>query len=75
MVQPLASNTSRASRVMRPASAGPVSVDRALPAVESAHAFAGARRYALAHPGVRLLIGLSGRGDKDLPILDAWERR
>jgi len=40
-----------------------------LPAVESAHAFAGARRYAKEHPGSRILIGLSGRGDKDMPIL------
>jgi tryptophan synthase beta chain len=40
-----------------------------LPAVESAHAFAGARRYAKAHPGARILVGLSGRGDKDMPIL------
>jgi len=40
-----------------------------LPAIESAHAFAGARRYARSHPGVRILIGCSGRGDKDMPIL------
>jgi len=40
-----------------------------LPAIESAHAFAGARRYAHAHPGTRILIGCSGRGDKDMPIL------
>jgi tryptophan synthase beta chain len=40
-----------------------------LPAIESAHAFAGARRYAQSHPGVRILIGCSGRGDKDMPIL------
>jgi tryptophan synthase beta chain len=40
-----------------------------IPAIESAHAFAGARRYAQAHPGVRILIGCSGRGDKDMPIL------
>ena len=40
-----------------------------LPAIESAHAFSGARRYAAAHPGARILIGCSGRGDKDLPIL------
>ena len=43
-----------------------------LPAIESAHAFAGARRWAAANPGARILIGLSGRGDKDMPILDAW---
>jgi tryptophan synthase beta chain len=40
-----------------------------LPAIESAHALAGARRYAKAHPGARILIGLSGRGDKDMPTL------
>ncbi len=41
-----------------------------LPAIESAHAFSGARRFAREHPGSRILIGLSGRGDKDMPILD-----
>ncbi len=40
-----------------------------LPAIETAHAFAGARRWALANPGGRILIGLSGRGDKDMPTL------
>ncbi len=40
-----------------------------LPAIESAHAFAGARRFAISHPGARILIGCSGRGDKDMPIL------
>jgi len=40
-----------------------------LPALESSHALAGARRWALSNPGKRLLIGLSGRGDKDMPIL------
>jgi tryptophan synthase beta chain len=40
-----------------------------LPAIESAHALAGARRWAAAHPGKRVLIGLSGRGDKDMPTL------
>jgi len=40
-----------------------------LPALESAHALSGARRWAQAHPGQRLLIGLSGRGDKDMPTL------
>jgi tryptophan synthase beta chain len=41
-----------------------------LPAIESAHAFFGARRYANGHPGARILIGCSGRGDKDMPILE-----
>lgn len=40
-----------------------------LPAIESAHALAGAKRYAKANPGKRVLIGLSGRGDKDMPTL------
>ncbi len=40
-----------------------------LPALETAHAFAGARRWAAENPGKRILIGLSGRGDKDLPTL------
>jgi tryptophan synthase beta chain len=40
-----------------------------LPALESAHALAGARRWAAQHPGARVLIGLSGRGDKDMSTL------
>ena len=40
-----------------------------LPALESAHAFAGARDWARDNPGKRILIGLSGRGDKDMPTL------
>ncbi|HEX9138598.1 MAG TPA: tryptophan synthase subunit beta [Steroidobacteraceae bacterium] len=40
-----------------------------LPALESAHALSGARRWALKHAGRRILIGLSGRGDKDLLTL------
>jgi tryptophan synthase beta chain len=40
-----------------------------LPAIESAHAFAGAKRFARANPGSRILVGLSGRGDKDMPTL------
>ena len=40
-----------------------------LPAIESAHALAGAKRWAHANPGKRILIGLSGRGDKDMPTL------
>jgi tryptophan synthase beta subunit len=38
--------------------------------VESAHAFAGAKRYARAHPGANILVNCSGRGDKDMPILE-----
>jgi len=40
-----------------------------IPALESAHALAGARRRAEQMPGASILIGLSGRGDKDLAIL------
>jgi tryptophan synthase beta chain len=40
-----------------------------LPAIESAHALAGARRWAAAHPGARILVGVSGRGDKDMLTL------
>ncbi len=46
-----------------------------LPALETAHALAGARRYAQQHPGQRILIGMSGRGDKDMPILAKHPRR
>jgi tryptophan synthase beta chain len=38
-------------------------------AIESAHAFAGARQYAKDHPGSTILVGCSGRGDKDIGIL------
>jgi tryptophan synthase beta chain len=40
-----------------------------LPALESAHALVGAKRFAKANPGKRVLVGLSGRGDKDMPTL------
>lgn len=40
-----------------------------LPAIESAHALAGAKRWARANPGRKILIGMSGRGDKDMPTL------
>jgi tryptophan synthase beta chain len=40
-----------------------------LPAIESAHAFAGAKRWAAKNQGKKVLIGLSGRGDKDMPTL------
>jgi tryptophan synthase beta chain len=38
-----------------------------LPALESAHALTGARRWAANHPGRTVLVCLSGRGDKDMP--------
>ncbi|MEQ1894749.1 MAG: tryptophan synthase subunit beta [Planctomycetota bacterium] len=40
-----------------------------LPALESAHALAGAGRIAAERPGSELLVCCSGRGDKDLGIL------
>ncbi|MEM7763213.1 MAG: tryptophan synthase subunit beta [Pseudomonadota bacterium] len=40
-----------------------------LTALETAHAFAGARDWARANPGKTVLIGNSGRGDKDMPTL------
>ncbi len=40
-----------------------------LPAIETAHAFASAKRWAKRHPGKRIAICLSGRGDKDMPTL------
>jgi tryptophan synthase beta chain len=40
-----------------------------LPAIESAHALAGAKRWARANPGRCILVGLSGRGDKDMSTL------
>lgn len=38
-------------------------------ALETAHAFAQARTLARERPGSKMLIGLSGRGDKDMPTL------
>jgi tryptophan synthase beta chain len=40
-----------------------------LTALETAHAYAAAREYAKRNPGKRILIGNSGRGDKDMPTL------
>ena len=40
-----------------------------LPALESAHALAGAARWARTHPGGTVLVCLSGRGDKDMSTL------
>lgn len=40
-----------------------------IPALESAHALVGARRWAQKNQGRRILICLSGRGDKDMPTL------
>ena len=46
-----------------------------LPALESSHALAGAKRWASEHSGARVLVCCSGRGDKDLGILTEWEAR
>jgi tryptophan synthase beta chain len=40
-----------------------------IPALESAHALVGARRWASDHPGASIAICVSGRGDKDLDII------
>jgi tryptophan synthase beta chain len=40
-----------------------------IPALESAHALAGARRWAAEHPGATIAVCVSGRGDKDLAII------
>ena len=40
-----------------------------LAALESSHALVGARRWLTANPGTMVLVGLSGRGDKDIDIL------
>jgi tryptophan synthase beta subunit len=40
-----------------------------IPALESAHALAGARVWAGDHPGSVIAICVSGRGDKDLDII------
>jgi tryptophan synthase beta chain len=45
------------------------SAEGILPALESSHALAGAKRWAAQNRGKRILVGLSGRGDKDMPIL------
>ena len=46
-----------------------------LTALETSHAFAAARVYAQQHPGARILIGNSGRGDKDMPTLTKYPAR
>jgi tryptophan synthase beta chain len=46
-----------------------------LTALETAHAYAGAKRWAEKNPGKRILIGNSGRGDKDMPTLTKYPAR
>ncbi|MBT8084114.1 MAG: tryptophan synthase subunit beta [Woeseia sp.] len=43
-----------------------------LTALETAHAFAAAKKWAGKNPGKRILIGNSGRGDKDMPTLTQY---
>ena len=45
-----------------------------LAALESSHALAGARRHLGDNPGDVVLVGLSGRGDKDIDILRGLRR-
>jgi tryptophan synthase beta chain len=46
-----------------------------LTALETSHAYAAARDYAKQNPGSRILIGNSGRGDKDMPTLTKFPPR
>jgi tryptophan synthase beta chain len=43
-----------------------------IPAIESAHALAGARSLARREPDSILLVNLSGRGDKDMDTAAHW---
>ena len=46
-----------------------------LTALETSHAYVAAREWAKENPGRRLLIGNSGRGDKDMPTLTKYPVR
>lgn len=46
-----------------------------LTALETAHAYAAARKWASVNPGKKILIGNSGRGDKDMPTLTQYPVR
>ncbi len=46
-----------------------------LTALETAHAYAAARKWASDNPGKKILIGNSGRGDKDMPTLTQYPVR
>ncbi|MCH7820995.1 MAG: tryptophan synthase subunit beta [Proteobacteria bacterium] len=46
-----------------------------LTALETAHAYAAAREWSKDNPGKRILIGNSGRGDKDMPTLTQYPPR
>ena len=43
-----------------------------LTALETSHAFAAAKEWAQKNPGKTILIGNSGRGDKDMPTLTKY---
>jgi tryptophan synthase beta chain len=43
-----------------------------IPAIESAHAVAGALQLAAERPGSTILVNLSGRGDKDMGTAVEW---
>ena len=43
-----------------------------IPAIESAHAVAGALEVAKEQPGSTILVNLSGRGDKDMGTAIEW---
>ena len=46
-----------------------------LTALETSHAFSAAKKYAAENPGKKILIGNSGRGDKDMPTLTKYPAR
>jgi tryptophan synthase beta chain len=46
-----------------------------LTALETAHAYAAAKKWSKDNPGKRILIGNSGRGDKDMPTLTKYPVR
>jgi tryptophan synthase beta chain len=46
-----------------------------LTALETSHAYAAARKWSQENPGKRILIGNSGRGDKDMPTLTKYPAR
>ena len=46
-----------------------------LTALETAHAYSAAKKWCERNPGKRILIGNSGRGDKDMPTLTRYPAR
>jgi len=46
-----------------------------LTALETSHAYAYAKKWSQENPGKRVLIGNSGRGDKDMPTLTRYPAR